>query len=370
MTMRRFLSLLTVGAVATASFWMLAVPAWAASVTISGVEEIRSSAPRTFTTTASGGVGEFSSLSLSAGGAGLGTSTCSTIESSCRHSGTWNPPSTNGTYEVVATARRRLASDIVQRANVNVNIPPARPAKPAITLEGAVPTVTWKANPEADLKGYRLTRSANGASKSFVLGKVTRFSDTEAPTGAELTYQLFAVRNSPVSASGIESPASEPAKILVPAPQPGPDGAPAQATADPAQASADPASGQQGAAPGPSNPVALTPANPKPIDAPNLPPKVTVGPRRDVGFAPLLPYTAQLPKSAGSIEEGALEPVEAEGGQGRVAPIAQPTNFGRPAVQKSLYVAGALLLVVGALHITRAARRLGDDLAEDLAEAE
>jgi hypothetical protein len=190
----------------------------------------------------------------------------------------------------------------------------------------------------------------------------------------ELTYQLFAVRNSPVSASGIESQASDPAKIVVPAPAPQPDGDPAQATADPARASADPAPGQagqpEGAAPAPNNPVVLNPSNPEAIEAPNLPPKVTVGPRRDVGFAPLLPYTAPLPKT-GSIEEGTLEPVEAEGGDGRVAPVAQPTNFGRPAVQKSLYVAAALLLVVGALHITRAARRLGDELVEDeLAEVE
>ncbi len=373
MRMRKPLSLLLAVAMMLATFLIFAVPAWAASINISGVEEVKTNGPRNLTATATGGVGELSSLSLKAGGTDLGTTNCSIQSTSCSRSATWDPPSSNGAYDVVATATRRLGGgDISKAVQVKVNIPPVRPANVKVALDGSVPTVTWKANPESDLKGYRVTRSAGGSSKSFSLGKVTRFTDSDAPVGVELAYQVFAVRNSPVSASGVESPASASAKILIPRPDPdpAPEGGSAQATADPAQASADPV--QSGkpegsapeSAPGPSNPVVLAPADPKPIDAPNLPPQVTVGPRRDVGYAPLLPYTAQLPSSGSSGgEEAAPEPVEAEeaeGGEGLVTPIALPNNLQRPAMQKSLYVAGALLLVVTALHITRAARRLGD----------
>ncbi|MGH2707634.1 MAG: hypothetical protein ACRDJK_05020, partial [Actinomycetota bacterium] len=178
--------------------------------------------------------------------------------------------------------------------------------------------------------------------------------------------------NSPVTASGIESPASAPAKVLIPPPpepEPAGEAAPAQASADAAQdpapgaAKAEPgaAAKPEGSQPGTTNPVTLPPSDPKPIDAPNVVSPVTVGPRRDLGFAPILPYSAQLPKvSSSETEELAPEPVEAEGGQELAAPVTLPSSLRRPVVQKSLYVAGAALLLVTALHIARAARRLGE----------
>jgi len=126
----------------------------------------------------------------------------------------------NGTYQISATAVSMLNSTAhALIGDLLVNNPPARPPGASATLDGTVPVLNWTANSEPDLTGYRILRSTNGGAYAPVgTSPGNSFRDTKAPQGKPLTYEIVALRKSPVDANGITSAASLPTGAIVAAP--------------------------------------------------------------------------------------------------------------------------------------------------------
>ncbi len=140
----------------------------------------------------------------------------------------------NGTYELkaVATSSRDSQTSVI---SVKVNNPPAAPRDVKAALKDGVPHVTWAANQERDLIGYKVQRSVEGGAYSQVYaGTATSLTDSDAPHAKPLTYKVIAVRKSPVSA-GIETMSGPTAAVTA-----GPSGPPTPAGAAPAGAAAAP----------------------------------------------------------------------------------------------------------------------------------
>lgn len=229
----------------------------------------------------------------------------------------------NGVYRIVAKAESHGGnSETGIVGDLKVENPPVVPTDVSVRLENDAPVVTWRANPEPDIKLYRIYRSDNGGVLSLV-GSTTerRFIDSKAPTSTSLRYQVVAVRHSPSSAAGISSPPSKPSgSIMIIPPE---------------------ASGQ-------SNHV-IDISNPAPVT--RVKPKTVVAKQGNLGFAPLLPYdSVDLPVA---VEEPEPEiPVEQ-------APVAQSLpQIVRSTVYKPPFIAAALLLLVTAMHVLRIAGRL------------
>ena len=129
----------------------------------------------------------------------------------------------NGHYTVTATA---VAWGLGQPAvaslgNLLVNNPPVAPAGAGVGLSGTTPVVSWNANPEPDITGYQILRSAGSGFSLVGTTTKTSFADSKAPQGGPLTYEVIAVRNSPVDPAGVLSAPSTPTGQVVPGTQPG-----------------------------------------------------------------------------------------------------------------------------------------------------
>jgi len=161
-------------------------------------------------------------------------------------SASWNTGVVNGAYDIEAhaTSSRDTAGKKAVVGNVLVNNPPAVPTGVKSALKDGVPHVTWSANPEKDLVGYKVQRSIDGGSFTDVFsGGATSFTDSSAPHSKPLAYRVSAVRKSPVSSSGVaSSPSGATAALTVAAPPPpaaAPEGG-GQPAGEPGAAPADP----------------------------------------------------------------------------------------------------------------------------------
>lgn len=126
----------------------------------------------------------------------------------------------NGVYEISATAISDsssltgplLGSGGVQNTTItglSVNNPPVAPSGVSAGLSGTTPVVSWSPNPEPDVTGYVVFRSVSGTAFAPVgRTKATTFQDASAPQRSALSYEVVAVRSSPVASAGISSGAS------------------------------------------------------------------------------------------------------------------------------------------------------------------
>lgn len=233
----------------------------------------------------------------------------------------------NASYRIVARATSHVGTSAQsQVVGVIVDNPPAVPTGADAELVGGAPRITWDPNPEADLLHYHVLRSAGtlGFSKIVTLTS-TSFSDTGAPKGVSLRYEVIAVRRSLVSKSGIASSASQPTeRLVIPRPVTEEDGPP------PAAQIAPPQPGEVRAVEG----------------------REVVGARRDVGFEPTLPYSddASVPPPYNFSDDSELT----YAGETSAAP--QPGL--QLTVHKPPFVAAALLLIGIAAHLALLSRRL------------
>lgn len=235
----------------------------------------------------------------------------------------------NAYYKVVASAvswiedRREVAV-----TRLAVDNPPAAPVGVEAALREEVPVLTWKTNKEPDFRRYLVLRSSGTLPfRQIASTAKTTFSDDDAPRGVSLRYEVVAVRASVVDPDGISS---QPSKPTPPVTTAAPEGAEA-----------------------PSQPVEI----PAPVAAPVAPVKAkhTVLPRRDVGFAPQLPYSDPIPQPPA---ENLVVAPEAQSRPQTTFVSLPSVVAGARMVAKPPFVAAALVLIVAALHTAMAARRL------------
>jgi hypothetical protein len=239
----------------------------------------------------------------------------------------WNTASLtpyNGVYEISATATSLLGDTVNGTVTgLTVNNPPATPAGVTAALAGTTPVVSWSANPEPDLLGYQVLRSAGGAYSVVATQTGTTFDDPAAPQGGPLTYEVVAIRSSPASSNGIASSPSSPSNPVTP-----------------------------GALP--IAPSALAPPSPKPL--PKLPAPKLAAPAADNGtvgtvnntFAPTLPFAQAVPTET-LVAPTPVGPQALAGEQG---------TQGSTTAQKIRFLAAAAFLLVVAGLVFKIARRL------------
>jgi hypothetical protein len=211
----------------------------------------------------------------------------------------------NGSYRWVAEASSHLGEiKTAVLSGLKVNNPPEPPGQVEVQLDGATPVVTWGVAAEPDVVGWRVWRAPEGIEYHEPVGTVeTReFRDQGAPPGPQ-TYEVNAVRRSPVTPRGIPSQLSaRTAAVVVP-----------------------------GVVVAPPTPAAL----PSPL------PAVQGGPQSSGTFNPELPYAtpAPAPEAPPPATEPAAEP--------QAVPAAAPAV---QAADRLRFVgAGVLLLTVALL---------------------
>jgi hypothetical protein len=250
----------------------------------------------------------------------------------------------NGVYELKATASSsNSASKTSTVSGIKVNNPPAPPTGVKAVLKEGVPVVSWNANPEADITGYKLLRSADGGSFAQVYGgAATSASDTNAPHSKPLTYRVVAVRKSPVSA-GVESTSAGTSALTVPAPPP--------PAADPGAPGGPP--------PDPSKPV---------IPGTNIvtgkeTPKAGLVPNKGFGKA-IAPIVKSAPAGTAfdeTLPYSGVPPEQfeaASGGDPSVLDAGAADSSGPTVTNPFKFIIGGILLMVAAFFMWRASRKL------------
>ncbi|MCA1839000.1 MAG: hypothetical protein ABR507_07735 [Actinomycetota bacterium] len=233
----------------------------------------------------------------------------------------------NGNYRLEAEVTSMLGDvSKVTVDNLFVNSAPNAPAGVRLTLDGTSPVVSWTANSEPDIVGYDVYRSLAGASPT----NLTRVSevalkDTSAPKGVDLTYQVAAVRKSPIGDGTITSAKTASANsVSIPLPA-------VVTTAVHDQLPPPPTSKQL-----PKGPKMLAPGTPTIKDD---------GRYFGTGFDETLPYGAAAAKRSGGRTVGLITsgPWEA-----MAAPAPSPTSS---RTDKARFAAIGALLLVCALHL-------------------
>jgi len=224
----------------------------------------------------------------------------------------------NGNYRIVSFASSHATnSETNTILGLKVNNPPATPSGVRAVIEEDDSVITWKANPEPDITGYVVYRSADDAAfKQIGLAGSTRYKDADISKGVSLRYQVAAVRRSVVSPGGVTSPATKPTPPI---------------------AKLDPGGGAQ-----PGEIQAQVPET-----LPELPPTIIKAPQRDLGFAPGLPFGQPIPARAIAAAAQAEDQL-----------ISTPTLAIRNTVYKPPFIAAALLMLVISLHLLRVGRLL------------
>jgi hypothetical protein len=279
----------------------------------------------------------------------------------------WNPnaarsadggsPATdaNGTYRVTTTTEtctyllvdcdpglltKRMVT--TQSRTYTVNIAPRVPGGVKVQM-GDKPVVSWNRNGEGDLTEYRILRSDSGPGGEFrIVGTAAKgasswtdnCSDNPCAPGSSVAYKVAAVRTSPVDNAGC-------AKCIV---------STASASSEGVTIAGAPAPGDPAAAP--VNPLNIPPAQAAPLPDVKAPTKQTVAPPpMSDKFAPTLPYAAPLPQEgAAPVEAPPAPQVEANKVEQQPAAQSAPEPKRLP---KAQFIAGALILLVAAMHLAR-----------------
>ncbi|MEO7803810.1 MAG: hypothetical protein ABIS18_05140 [Actinomycetota bacterium] len=226
----------------------------------------------------------------------------------------------NGMYVIKASVYSHVDSSSSDASvqNLAVNNPPAQPSGVRVKLDKSdIPLITWFSNKEPDLVGYEVLRTAgNNPPVRIATTQALSYRDVKAPKDVSLSYEVVAVRYSPVTpSSGIKTVSSPTSSLII-------------------------ASAEE--APRPTLPdTPIVAAQPPLVLAPRI------GPRRDLGFDPLLPYSEPIPQR---FKDPQIpdNPIEA---------LANPATFVQGRVHVPPYMAAALLLLVLALHLGRMAHK-------------
>lgn len=283
------------------------------------------------------------SIRVTASGPG-GTSTIGDRPGSV-FEGSWNVDglALNGVYELKATASSsNSASKTTTISGLKVNNPPAAPTGVKAVLKDGVPVVSWNANPEADITGYKVQRSVDGGSFTQVYGgPATSAGDANAPHSKPLTYKVVAVRRSPVSA-GVESTSAGTSALTVPAPAepapPGPGGGPPPDPSKPVIPGTNIVTGKE---------------SPKPGLVPNknfgnaIAPIIKSAPA-GTDFEETLPYSGVPPEQFESASGGDPSVLDAGAADSTAPTVTNPLMF----------IVGGILLMVAAYFMWRASRKL------------
>lgn len=227
----------------------------------------------------------------------------------------------NGIYQIIATADSLLERETATIGSLKVNNPPAVPKQVDARLADGLPLVTWAPNTEPDIVGYAVFRyeAASLAFQTSVTGPV--FKDDDAPAGVPLRYEVAAVRKSPVNPKGIASQKSLRTPTIA---------LPLQDQDAPMTAASLPESKVE---------------QPAQVE---VEVKDKVGPSRAVGFETLLPYS-EIPMTS---NETIPPPLEFE----ETLAVPAPSTQQLPAVDPVKHIAGAMALLVAAMHLARFSR--------------
>lgn len=130
-----------------------------------------------------------------------------------RYSLDGSTPASNGIYtiEVRAIAQGERASD-VDWIDVVVDNPPTAPSGVLARVSGSEVTLEWEPNPEPDVVGYRVLRSAGNGFRVADVVDVPGFYEAVRDPGS-YTYKVVALRRSHSYPTGHPGPASGPVRI-------------------------------------------------------------------------------------------------------------------------------------------------------------
>jgi hypothetical protein len=258
----------------------------------------------------------------------------------------------NGGYDIEATAKAppgllsgpQTYTAVVE--NVVVNNPPSAPTGVKSGLESGAAVVRWNSNPEPDVTSYKVSRSVDGGSfthlASIEAGKTLVYTDSAAPAGKKVKYQVAAVRRSAVNDGGLVSEPAESSEITIPGAEPQQAG----------QAPGQPAASGQPAGPGP----AVAPPIAGPSMAPTLPiakkappPPIYKSRPGEIAFAPTLPFSeAPPPQSFDTESESSDEDL--------AAPSSMADNF--TATNPTWFIAIGVVLLAASVLLARKSRKL------------
>lgn len=269
-------------------------------------------------------------------------------QSGAEFSSSWNTNSLtphNGVYQLKADARTSQDRTYsATRSGIKVNNPPAAPTGVQAALTGEVPVVSWKANSEPDITGYKVYRAAaSGAFDQVGSVKDTKFTDSKAPVGLPLRYQVVAVRYSPVSDGGVTAKSSSTSPVTIPAPE-----------------SAEGGEGQPNELPegvfipdtSTAEPAPAPPPPPPPAPSAPLAPIIRSEPLAETGvdFDEQLPFGAPLPEQFDSSSGGSssLNGARAAADTSGEGTLVSPMKF----------IATGLFLLVFSIILARTSRRL------------
>lgn len=128
----------------------------------------------------------------------------------------------NGWYQIRVHAVANDGADHTSLVNVKVDNPPVAPSGLTQSTKGGTVTLSWLANPEPDLTGYRIEVDSGGGFATAGQTKGTSFSAEVAP--GTYSYRVVALRSSPNYADGRASAPSGTVSATIAAPQSDVDG--------------------------------------------------------------------------------------------------------------------------------------------------
>jgi len=263
---------------------------------------------------------------------------------------TWNTGEStpyNGGYDLEAVAtlsdNKTMAATV---ENVVVNNPASAPSGVKAGLEGDSAVVRWNQNPEPDITSYKVSRSVEGGSfthlASIESGKPLAFTDSQAPVGKPLKYQIAAIRRSAVTDGGLVSEPSESSEVTVPVPE---AQQPGQVAGQPTDASGAPIT--------PTLPLAAPAAGPTmaptlPVAKKAPPPPIYKARPGEIAFAPTLPFSGLPPEQFDTESEDSASDLEAPSS---LADSFTATNPGR-------FIAIGIVLLVASVFLFRTSRKI------------
>jgi len=126
----------------------------------------------------------------------------------------------NGGYTLRCSATENSGSADSQTINVTVDNAPSSPSGVNASASGNQVNVSWNANPEPDITGYRLERDSGGGFGEIATVGGTSYTDSPGP--GNHSYRVIAIRNSSVSGGKASSPSGSSSAYIEPPPDPGP----------------------------------------------------------------------------------------------------------------------------------------------------
>jgi hypothetical protein len=114
--------------------------------------------------------------------------------------------SSNGDYSAYVRAISDAGEESIDEIIILVDNAPTVPRGVSTSVSGSTVTVSWQANPEPDIQGYRVERSSGGG--FGLVSTVQGTSMQDNPGGGNYTYRVSAVRSSPTSGSRTSVPSS------------------------------------------------------------------------------------------------------------------------------------------------------------------